>query len=42
MQTILGSGGVIGIELAKALKEFTSENKDIGVKSSFLTDLGRV
>ncbi len=25
MQTILGSGGVIGIELAKALKEFTSE-----------------
>jgi len=25
MQTILGSGGVVGIELAKALKEFTSE-----------------
>ncbi len=25
MQTILGSGGAIGIELAKALKEFTSE-----------------
>jgi nucleoside-diphosphate-sugar epimerase len=25
MQTILGSGGSIGIELAKALKEFTSE-----------------
>lgn len=27
MQTILGSGGAIGIELAKALKEFTSEIK---------------
>ena len=25
MQTILGSGGIIGIELAKALREFTSE-----------------
>jgi nucleoside-diphosphate-sugar epimerase len=25
MQTILGSGGVIGIELAKALKEYTSQ-----------------
>lgn len=25
MQTVLGSGGAIGIELAKALKEFTSE-----------------
>ena len=25
MQTILGSGGAIGIESAKALKEFTSE-----------------
>lgn len=25
MQTILGSGGAIGIELAKALKEFTRE-----------------
>lgn len=25
MQTILGSGGVIGIELAKALKDFTNE-----------------
>lgn len=25
MQTILGSGGAIGIELAKALKEFTNE-----------------
>jgi nucleoside-diphosphate-sugar epimerase len=25
MQTILGSGGAIGVELAKALKEFTSE-----------------
>jgi len=25
MQTILGSGGAIGIELAKALKEFTND-----------------
>ncbi len=25
MQTILGSGGAIGIELAKALKKYTSE-----------------
>ena len=27
MQTILGSGGAIGVELAKALKTYTQQNK---------------
>ena len=33
MQTILGSGGAIGIELAKSLKDYTD---DIRLMSSFL------